>query len=596
MFAEAYQKGPFVEVLTAAGHSAIDQLTANWRRTQPSALRRVYDATAKTYVFSLNGSPSTSCRITAPSDSRLILGLRQPYLVLQIRVNSDSDFSFETTIADKSGSRRTLKFSTFFRKTEVGPLNARISLANLRRMQWINAVVPLKEMVSELWSGQEYESIHTITLCANCSFRRIFTLRNIAINGLSAQSSADSSDTAPAKTAATTIPKAVRMSPSVSEATQILSWTDQEPPQTNGFQAHQLTHEKITGDYGRLRRPSELPRSIESHSSFRRRMNVSSAPPKTPMGDRRSRLEELNNRAHNAKKRSSSLPRLQTRQSLVHDENDPMPPLRHAWRGPSALHRPQRGRRPIASRGRSKSSNDIDAVVLNRILAERVTAVIAGPDEELVSLAEDSDSDEEPMRTVVTNVPAPSSSDLSAPSPLPTVDLDTFIPIKTPATSQTTPAAKSALWPSVSLDFDERAMLLSMRRANMSTDSTKNTSAAGRTDSKVSDLSRHEYNDSSDDEFGSEDADGLGPMTAPKARSPALHQLGVIDLKSSLSQSMLSSRLRHEDNAPITNGASASTPSDDTIAPVLDLIFDPELNCYYNPRTRQYYQVTPASR
>ena len=144
--------------------------TNNWKIV--GAVQRVFDKSVKGYVFRCDGGPTAkmqlpkvSCMrervagsqrrasrgcasvLAAPwhpgdgaarqpwathpplfprraQDERKVLGLVQPYLVLQINVPATKTFSMELSISDTSRARRRLLFSTAFRevRTDEGEL------------------------------------------------------------------------------------------------------------------------------------------------------------------------------------------------------------------------------------------------------------------------------------------------------------------------------------------------------------------------------------------------------------------------------------------------------------------------------------------
>ena len=44
--------------------------------------------------------------------------------------------------------------------------------------QWLNLSIDMVSMVGEIWRGQTYKAIESITVSANCKLRRIFTMKS----------------------------------------------------------------------------------------------------------------------------------------------------------------------------------------------------------------------------------------------------------------------------------------------------------------------------------------------------------------------------------------------------------------------------------
>jgi len=84
----------------------------------------------------------------------------------------------ELAITDLSQNRRNLLFSTSHKDLNIQPLSARIPIKYVNRNQWTNLVFDLAVLVTSLWKNQTLKSIDSLTVCANCKLRKIFTLKN----------------------------------------------------------------------------------------------------------------------------------------------------------------------------------------------------------------------------------------------------------------------------------------------------------------------------------------------------------------------------------------------------------------------------------
>ena len=177
LFETTYQGGPAVEVFSAHGSNP----TANWKIS--GAVQRVYDKSVKGYVFQCEGGPSAKMQL--PKDERRLLGLVQPYLVLQLTVPSQKPFALELSISDTSKARRRVLLSTSFREPVRTPLHTRLPLASLHREVWLNLTFDLVDLVAKCFPAATFWRLEGVTIHAACKVRRVFTLKTPPHNGSS---------------------------------------------------------------------------------------------------------------------------------------------------------------------------------------------------------------------------------------------------------------------------------------------------------------------------------------------------------------------------------------------------------------------------
>uniref|UniRef100_A0A1I8FTA4 DUF667 domain-containing protein n=1 Tax=Macrostomum lignano TaxID=282301 RepID=A0A1I8FTA4_9PLAT len=138
----------------------------------------VFDKELHTYVYSLEGSPST-CKMTLPSDKRKPLSIVHGFLCLQVFLAQNAEFSFELIVTDSGGNRRRLLFSTTVRETACDQLMAKIPLLNSSaKNSWNTLAVDLRAFVAELWREQRYRSLDRVSVAANCRLSRVSTALN----------------------------------------------------------------------------------------------------------------------------------------------------------------------------------------------------------------------------------------------------------------------------------------------------------------------------------------------------------------------------------------------------------------------------------
>ncbi|XP_063578112.1 protein CFAP20DC isoform X18 [Pongo abelii] len=174
MFKNEYQGGAFVEIFSAQGKNP----GAKWKILgSPSVIWKEFDKEVKSFVFVLEGSSQTN-KIQLPKENKQILGLIQRFLVLQIYVPLGQDFSTELLITDLGNIKRRLYLSTVHKELSSTPLHAKIPLFMIKRKIWCNLCIDLVAFTSEIFKGAVFQSLDGIVVSANCKLRKIFTLKS----------------------------------------------------------------------------------------------------------------------------------------------------------------------------------------------------------------------------------------------------------------------------------------------------------------------------------------------------------------------------------------------------------------------------------
>ncbi|XP_077678065.1 protein CFAP20DC isoform X11 [Eretmochelys imbricata] len=217
MFRNEYQGGPFVEIFSAQGKNP----GAKWKiYGSPSAIWKEFDKEVKGFVFVLEGSSQTN-KIQLPKETRQTLGLIQRFLVLQIYVPLGQDFSTELLVTDLGNIKRRLYLSTVHKELSVTPLHAKLPLFMIKRKIWCNLCIDLVAFTSEIFKGAVFQSLDGIIISANCKLRKIFTLKS------KPQDTAEEDANDPTDT----IPRTCQLNTDVPQVTQLLNMTKLRQPE-----------------------------------------------------------------------------------------------------------------------------------------------------------------------------------------------------------------------------------------------------------------------------------------------------------------------------------------------------------------------------
>ncbi|XP_066207264.1 protein CFAP20DC isoform X8 [Saccopteryx leptura] len=210
MFKNEYQGGASVEIFSAQGKNP----GSKWKILgSPSVIWKEFDREVKSFVFVLEGSSQTN-KIQLPKENKQILGLIQRFLVLQIYIPLGRDFSTELLITDLGNIKRRLYLSTVHKELSSTPLHAKIPLSMIKRKIWCNLCIDLVAFTSEIFKGAVFQSLDGITVSANCKLRKIFTLKS------KPQDTADEDDEP-----TDIIPRSCQLTADVPQVTQLLNMT-----------------------------------------------------------------------------------------------------------------------------------------------------------------------------------------------------------------------------------------------------------------------------------------------------------------------------------------------------------------------------------
>uniref|UniRef100_A0A9L0KJB3 CFAP20 domain containing n=1 Tax=Equus asinus TaxID=9793 RepID=A0A9L0KJB3_EQUAS len=219
MFKNAYQGGAFVEIFSAQGKNP----GAKWKILgSPSVIWKEFDKEVKSFVFVLEGSSQTN-KIQLPKENKQILGLIQRFLVLQIYIPLGQDFSTELLITDLGNIKRRLYLSTVHKELSSTPLHAKIPLFMIKRKIWCNLCIDLVAFTSEIFKGAVFQSLDGIIVSANCKLRKIFTLKSKPQD--TADKDAGYDVPLPTDEPTDIIPRSCQLTTDVPQVTQLLNMT-----------------------------------------------------------------------------------------------------------------------------------------------------------------------------------------------------------------------------------------------------------------------------------------------------------------------------------------------------------------------------------
>lgn len=169
MFKSHYQGGVYVEIFSAQGKDP----AAKW--AQSGKVQRIFDKSVRSYVYMLEGGPSTKMQV--PKDEKLGLSLTQQFVVLQLSVPLGVGFNVQILATDTLNSKRRIFLSSAHRDISHTPLHTRLPLGMMTRGQWVNLAINVASIVSGIFSST-FKSVELICISASCKLRKVFTMRH----------------------------------------------------------------------------------------------------------------------------------------------------------------------------------------------------------------------------------------------------------------------------------------------------------------------------------------------------------------------------------------------------------------------------------
>uniref|UniRef100_A0A8C6UZG2 Zgc:162324 n=1 Tax=Neogobius melanostomus TaxID=47308 RepID=A0A8C6UZG2_9GOBI len=164
MFKNDYQGGAVVEIFCAQGKDPV----AKWKLSG-GTIHKEYNKEIKGFVYCLEGSSQT-VKMQMPRNGKMSLGLLQRFLVFQVNVPHDRDFSIELMVTDTAHLKRRLYLSTVHKELSTTLWHAKIPL-------WSTLCIDLVSFTRKLFKDAAFVSLDGITVFANCSIRRLFTMK-----------------------------------------------------------------------------------------------------------------------------------------------------------------------------------------------------------------------------------------------------------------------------------------------------------------------------------------------------------------------------------------------------------------------------------
>jgi len=128
-----------------------------------------YDKETKSYIFDAN-------TVQLPSNSKVELGLKQSFLVLQCQIPQGSPINIEVGIKTSNNTKKWLMFASAFKEISINTFHIKIPLEQgIPRDTWMNICFDLASFLN--LEGVQFGYISLVNIRNSIKLRKIFTLK-----------------------------------------------------------------------------------------------------------------------------------------------------------------------------------------------------------------------------------------------------------------------------------------------------------------------------------------------------------------------------------------------------------------------------------
>lgn len=180
MFYNWYQTGKSIELFNPNSKD----LMSTWRFE--GQVKKIYDKTIKSNVHFMNTGGIS--KMIIPKGKNETLGILQGYIVFQFYLFQIKNFSIEIAISDTQKIKHRLIFSTYLKDFSINYFTCLIPLGQFPIGIWCNLSIDVLSFVTHCFKEMTFKSIDSVILSASCKVRRIFTMRNKIIDGITVDS------------------------------------------------------------------------------------------------------------------------------------------------------------------------------------------------------------------------------------------------------------------------------------------------------------------------------------------------------------------------------------------------------------------------
>jgi len=173
MFKDQFQGNVFFELFSAQGSSPL----INWKiNGNKSNIERIYNKDIKGFSYNIKNNGY----ISLPKENKQSCYLIHSYLVLQIYIPKNNQFSLECGITDIGNNKGRIVLSTSIKTIKYSAFHISLPLTIIKRDVWMNLCIDLDNIAAngfKEYNGLNYKTLNYIKIYSTCKLRRVFTMK-----------------------------------------------------------------------------------------------------------------------------------------------------------------------------------------------------------------------------------------------------------------------------------------------------------------------------------------------------------------------------------------------------------------------------------
>jgi len=173
MFKNQFQGNSFFELFSAQGSSPL----INWKiNGNKSNIEKIYNKDVKGFSYYLKNNGY----ISLPKENKQSCHLIHSYLVFQIYVPKNSQFTLEFGITDIGNNKGRIVLSTSIKTIKYSAFHISLPLTIMKRDIWMNLCIDLANITEngfKKYNGMSYKTLNYIKIYSTCKLRRVFTMK-----------------------------------------------------------------------------------------------------------------------------------------------------------------------------------------------------------------------------------------------------------------------------------------------------------------------------------------------------------------------------------------------------------------------------------
>ncbi|ORX60168.1 hypothetical protein BCR36DRAFT_408527 [Piromyces finnis] len=173
MYKNQFQGNSFFELFSAQGSSPLINWKINGSKTN---IEKIYNKDVKGFSYNLKNN----AYISLPKENKQSCHLIHPFLVLQVYIPSNCQFTLECGITNVGCDKGRIVLSTSIKSIKYSSPHISLPLTIMKRDVWMNLCVDLENITRcgfKEFNGLSFKTLNYIKIYSTCKLRRVFTMK-----------------------------------------------------------------------------------------------------------------------------------------------------------------------------------------------------------------------------------------------------------------------------------------------------------------------------------------------------------------------------------------------------------------------------------